>query len=83
MNNDIPDLPDDDTEGHRFVPPEERLAVGDTPKPETAKDGDDDPDGASFDDSTEPEHDADTTESSDTPADDEDPDDTEGHPFRK
>jgi hypothetical protein len=61
--SETPSAGTDDTEGHRFVPPEERPLVGDTPEVKTADDdGDDDPDdteghkayarnvGANFDD---------------------------------
>jgi hypothetical protein len=80
----------DDTEGHRFVPPEERPSVGDTPE---AKDDDGDDTeghrylarnvGASFDDDpADAGQDTDRDASADASPGGEDPqepDDTEGH----
>ncbi len=43
MNDDMSDSPDDDTDGHRFVPTEERLPIADTTHTDTDDDDDDDP----------------------------------------
>jgi hypothetical protein len=88
MSNITPnDVPDDDTEGHRFVPVDERAPVGDTPPAESGDDDDTEGHklyrfnvGVEFDpESDEP---ADTTSDAAPAAsgdDGDNPDDTEGH----